>query len=314
MDLFDQKGCLQLNEKLPTLHYCGDFIVRRNWKLGPRILDDNELVFFPQGNGTIYRNGDQVYTLNQPSWVLTKAGETHSYHFGETAATRHLFMHFSGGEWFAPTLFSTMCCDVIPVREGGLPSAIISEILHIAHDEKDTNRCNILISALLSELEYLGNKSKNTSIPSMKYLNNKKEVVSDPSYPLVVSKALTYIRNRLLEPITVAEIAVHCQISHEHLTRVFVRVIGIPLRQMIIQLRLERASHMLRHSTLSIKEIASQCGYAENHYFSRAFTAYYGMTATEYRQEYADPRVQHIVPDERLEENYPINVYFHINP
>jgi AraC family transcriptional regulator len=271
-------------------------------------------LFFPQGTGTIYRKEDQIYTLNQPSWIITRAGETHSYHFGETAATRHLFFHFSGGEWFAPTLLSSIGSDVIPVKEGGLPSAIISQILHIAHGEKNTHRCHILLSALLSELEHLGNKSILTPTPAMNCLENKKEVVSDPAYPLVVSKALTYIRNRLLEPITVAEIAVHCQLSHEHLTRVFVRAIGIPLRQMIIQLRLERATHMLRHSTLSIKEIASQCGYAENHYFSRAFTAYYGMTATEYRKEYADPRVQHIIPDERLEENYPINVYFHITP
>ncbi|KIL42319.1 hypothetical protein SD70_02115 [Gordoniibacillus kamchatkensis] len=106
----------------------------------------------------------------------------------------------------------------------------------------------------------------------------------------------------------------HCKISHEHLTRMFVRSVGVPLRQIIIQLRLERAAYLLRHSTLTVKEIAAQCGYTENHYFSKAFAASFGMTAIAYRKKFADPLVQHVVYDGTANENYPINTYIHLNP
>jgi AraC family transcriptional regulator len=102
-----------------------------------------------------------------------------------------------------------------------------------------------------------------------------------------------------------------CKISHEHLTRTFVNATGMPPPQAIIQLRLERASHLLRHSTLSIRKIAEQCGFAENHYFSRVFASNFGTTATAYRSQYADPRIQHIEPSGLFEVEYPMNAYVH---
>ncbi|WP_156157845.1 hypothetical protein [Gordoniibacillus kamchatkensis] len=66
---------------LPCLHFCGDFVVRRNWKLNERILEEHELVYFPIGTGTVYRCEDQIYTLNEPCWIVTRAGTRHSYVF-----------------------------------------------------------------------------------------------------------------------------------------------------------------------------------------------------------------------------------------
>jgi AraC family transcriptional regulator len=70
---------------------------------------------------------------------------------------------------------------------------------------------------------------------------------------------------------------------------------------------------MLRHSNLSIKAISEKIGFSENHYFSHVFTASYGISATDYRAKYTDPRIQHIAPDDMFEARYPMNTYVHFN-
>jgi AraC family transcriptional regulator len=322
MDLFDHKGDAIVTINMPVLHLCGDFVVRRGWSLGPRILDVNELVFFPQGTETVYRTTDQICILKQSCWVITRKGNEHSYHFGENAATRHLFVQFTEGESFAPGLLGFQGPNSIPSPENGIPTILISHLLRTAHLQRDLNHCNILLSALLSELQHSytdtvvennnNSKPKNT-IGSLTTSRLHFDIGPSSIFPRIVSEALSYIRTHLTEPITVAEIAAHCQMSHEHLTRTFVRSVGLPPRQVIIQLRLERACHMLRHSNLSIKEIADQIGFSENHYFSRVFKASYGLSATVYRAKYADPRIQHIAPDDLYEAPYPMNNYVHFN-
>ncbi|REE81502.1 helix-turn-helix protein [Paenibacillus taihuensis] len=286
--------------KLPVVHMCGDFVVRRNWKLELRRLEQHELVYFPIGTGTTYHIAGKVYTLDKPCWVITRAGVEHGYQFSETSATRHQFIHFTIDESFELALLDAGGPDVIPIREGGFEEQMIRHLLEVSYTGKDSSRSGFLLAALLNELDQLSGAKQ-------------KETVAGSSYSLMVNKALAYMRRHLAEPISVADIAKHCKLSQEHLSRLFAREVGIPLRQMIIQLRLERAAYHLRHSTLSINEIASQCGYTENHYFSRTFAAYFGISASAYRGKYASPAERHVVYEQHIDANYPINTYIYVN-
>ncbi|WP_308639748.1 AraC family transcriptional regulator [Paenibacillus silvisoli] len=285
---------------MPSLHLCGDFVVRRGWKLDKRVLEQHELVFFPIGTGTIYRIADRAYIIDQPCWIVTRAGEAHSYQFSETSATRHQFIHFNVDESFGLELLSENGPDMIPIREGGFQAQLIRHLLEVSYLDKNGGRSSILLAALLHELNQLSQKQK--------------ETVAGSSYSPIVNKALAYLRKHLVDPVSVSDIAMHCKLSQEHLSRLFVREVGIPLRQMMTQMRLERAAYSLRHSTLSINEIAAQCGYSENHYFSRSFAAYFGITASAYRGKYADPSGNHVVYETSIDEKYPINTYIFVNP
>ncbi len=295
---------------MPVLHFCGDFVVRRNWKLEMRVLQEHELVYFPIGTGTVYEVRDRSYTIDGPAWVITRAGTPHQYKFSESSATRHQFLHFSADGALFPHLLLESGADLIPAKESGFHAAMISHLLEITYLEKNSRRSDSLLASLLNELDHLAALAQSAS----RLGNLPQGSKSDTSFSLIVSKAIKYIKSHLAEPITAQEIARHCQISHEHLSRLFVREVGIPIRQMIIQLRMERAAHTLRHSTLSINEIAAQCGYSENHYFSRTFAANFGLSASAYRGKYANPDGQHFVHDVTIEERYPINTYFQLNP
>ena len=296
--------------QMPVLHLCGDFVVRRNWKLDMRVLEEHELVYFPIGTGTIYQTGERSYPIDRPGWVITRAGVPHRWQFSESSATRHLFLHFSADESLFPHLLRENGADPIPAGEGNFHASLISYLLEVTYLEKNGRRSNMLLASLLNELDHLAARAEAISC----FDEPRTESDARSPYSLVVSKAIQYIRRHLADPITAQEIAAHCQISGEHLSRLFVREIGIPPRQMIIQLRLERAAHTLRHSTLSINEIAAQCGFSENHYFSRTFAANFGLSASAYRGKYAVPDAQHFDYDETIEEKYPINAYIRLNP
>ncbi|RMD78365.1 MAG: helix-turn-helix domain-containing protein [Lentisphaerae bacterium] len=62
------------------------------------------------------------------------------------------------------------------------------------------------------------------------------------------------------------------------------RYFGRPPMQIVRDARLARAKYLLRHSTLSLKEIAEQCGYADIYSFSKFFRKNTGMAPGQYRQ------------------------------
>ena len=61
----------------------------------------------------------------------------------------------------------------------------------------------------------------------------------------------------------------------------------IPILQYLINLRIEKAKHMmLEHPDLPVAIIGRNVGYNDPHYFSRAFKKITGLPPTEWRTEH----------------------------
>ena len=67
------------------------------------------------------------------------------------------------------------------------------------------------------------------------------------------------------------KIAKSAAFSKYHFHRIFHSIIGEPLNQYILRLRVEKAAHLLTETQLSITEIAYKCGFSNSSAFSRAF-------------------------------------------
>ena len=52
---------------------------------------------------------------------------------------------------------------------------------------------------------------------------------------------------------------------------------------------MERAKELLEQPDIKIMDIAERLGYADNHYFSKAFRIYYHVTPTQYRNQLQNP-------------------------
>lgn len=73
-------------------------------------------------------------------------------------------------------------------------------------------------------------------------------------------------------------------ITSVQLRKLFRRETGMSPRRFLISLRLRQAARLLQHSTESMKEIATSCGFASDHYFHLVFRRHFLCTPSAYRR------------------------------
>ena len=78
--------------------------------------------------------------------------------------------------------------------------------------------------------------------------------------------------------------AAHFYISKYYLARSFKRRYGETIIACVNSARLDAAKRLLRYTDLTIAEIAAQCGFKEQSYFSRRFRDAEGQTPAAYRR------------------------------
>ncbi len=100
--------------------------------------------------------------------------------------------------------------------------------------------------------------------------------------------AMAYIYENLLNPITPKEIAEHIHISPNHLMHLFKLCTGRPVMDTVMGIRAERGKNLLESTTLSISEVAFQCGYPTLQHFSMHFKKMFGTSPSEYRKQVAE--------------------------
>ena len=111
------------------------------------------------------------------------------------------------------------------------------------------------------------------------------EIVEDPTRAgrLAASQAVRYIEDNLNRQLSLEEIAAHINVSTRQLTRLFSAFTGTSPAQYVRITRLDRASALLSRSELPIKEISHQIGFSDVQYFTRCFTAHFGVSPGAYR-------------------------------
>ncbi|MEU6038792.1 AraC family transcriptional regulator [Actinomadura sp. NPDC047616] len=110
---------------------------------------------------------------------------------------------------------------------------------------------------------------------------------SDPRVPVRddtrVRTVIALMRDRLAEPLTLADLAGEVYLSVYHLVRVFKAATGETPHRYLTRLRIEEAQRLLRNSDLPIAEIAPRCGFASPGALSAAFLRETGMRPSAYR-------------------------------
>jgi AraC-like DNA-binding protein len=104
-----------------------------------------------------------------------------------------------------------------------------------------------------------------------------------PSLHPSVQIALSLIRTHRSDKITVRQIAQKMGVSHNHLTQVFKKSLGVGVKQFIQRDRLNRACHLLTHSSLAIKSIAIETGIPDLQYFNKLIRTMTELSPRAYR-------------------------------
>jgi AraC-like DNA-binding protein len=112
---------------------------------------------------------------------------------------------------------------------------------------------------------------------------NAIEKQEDFTPPLLIGKALAYMRENLHLDISRDETARHAGISPSHFSRLLKERTGRSFTELLRQCRVDLACELLAKDDQSLVEIADRCGFCDQSYFTRVFQDVKGMTPKQFR-------------------------------
>ncbi|UFS66353.1 GlxA family transcriptional regulator [Paracoccus denitrificans] len=93
-----------------------------------------------------------------------------------------------------------------------------------------------------------------------------------------LAQVLARMEANIEEPVSPARLAAEAGLSPRQLERLFARYLGRSPKRYYMELRLERARHLLLQTGMSVMEIGLACGFASTAHFSKCYRATYGCT------------------------------------
>lgn len=96
-----------------------------------------------------------------------------------------------------------------------------------------------------------------------------------------ISAALEYVAAQPLHSVpTVRLLAQKFNISESYLRHKFRDVVGLSFGQYVKRLRFERARHLLKNSSLTVKQAMLEVGMLDHSSFAKSYRKYFGETPT----------------------------------
>lgn len=152
-------------------------------------------------------------------------------------------------------------------------------------EDEDTYRAIRAASARVDEhRRYLNLQERLQSVEDSKmkvfdaYLDSSDDIKSE-----YTQQAIRYIEEHYADDINVRSIAAALSISESHLSKVFKDTIHSTIGEYLTNYRINRACMLLKDPQIRIYEVAVQCGYNDQRYFSVIFKRIMGMTPNEFR-------------------------------
>ncbi len=114
----------------------------------------------------------------------------------------------------------------------------------------------------------------------LRHTQTEKGAYEDSSYePL--RRAISYIHKNYREDLKLSDVAAQAGLSPTYFSAVFHKYIGTSFCHYLTDYRIQAAEKYLRSSDLSLKVIASVCGFTSYSHFVTVFKKYYGVSPSE---------------------------------
>lgn len=266
-------------------HWTGKFQAPDcNWIHMTRPLTDFEFVLVTDGDFYI-GDGTHKSVVHKGEYRIIKP--TENQHGTKASLCSFYWMHFSSdsckikqADTKAENQFYLPEQAAVPHPERLI--VLLKQLSDCDKKYNDKVLCNFLCTTILCELN---NQLKNTK---------NETSCENPNRPLhgaqvaLYSDIVNYINWRIKENILVSEIANYFGYNDKYITTFFKRASGKPIKQFILEQKMEEAKAMLSDSTKQVAQIGYNLGFADNHNFARAFKKITGQTPSEYRNSFAD--------------------------
>ena len=118
------------------------------------------------------------------------------------------------------------------------------------------------------------------------FTNAVSDHLQKPSRSGYSNLAKNYIAQHYREKIRIEDIARKIGISPSYLSRTFSHEMGISISEYVTQVRIEKASNLLKFSDATITQIGEYVHFSSTGYFCKVFKKRYGLLPLAYRAKY----------------------------
>ncbi|WP_040197016.1 AraC family transcriptional regulator [Candidatus Soleaferrea massiliensis] len=270
-DTFKYSYKSQFRENLSlTVYNTGIEQCENGFVCGPRVRDHFLVHYILSGKGT-YTYGDNTYELAKGDLFIIYPSEVTIYKADDELPWEYCWVGFNGTE--AEKLLR--CTDLTPENP-------------VLHYDRDGKMRDHLFKIYKSQGNQLQNESRMTGylylfLSFLMEISTKQQDrdISGISY---IEAAVKYVQHNFSRDIDVCDIAQNIGVSRSHLYRLFIKHLGMPPNEYLSRFRINQACSLLRHSDLSIGEIANSVGFLDQLYFSRVFKKFKGTPPSKYNR------------------------------
>lgn len=236
------------------------------------VLKNAVIHYVTKGYGTFNFNG-KVYNLKQGDIFILLKGMQVDYVASIDDPWEYYWIGFSGSnanEYLNRTSITNSC--VANCKENSKIPQIILNMCEISKTYNPSSSDDILLLKELYSLLY----ALIEEFP-------KPFEYKDKELHTYIQDALNFINSNYMNSITVQEIADYVKLSRSYLYKMFIKNLGISPQRYLINLRMYKATLLLKGTKLPIGEVASRVGYSDSLLFSKTFSKHFSMSPLNYR-------------------------------
>lgn len=248
--------------------------------------DSCEIMYVTSGCCRILLEG-KTCLLNEKEFIFLNSGISHCLTIPDGSACSLLNLEFHCGSQKTP----------VNIADAARESPLLCSFLHSFGDASigyDNGSLGYAVKDLILHLEKSSPSS--SPVPDQMFLTRLLfyrflfELADCLIHPqkeagmVYLKRACSYIADHLTEEIRLPQIASFSGINKSYLQALFSRYMQTTVTGYINKKRLEQAAFLLVNSSLSITDIAFQCGYNSRQHFAKTFQKFYGTGPKAYRQ------------------------------
>jgi AraC family transcriptional regulator of arabinose operon len=280
---------LLYGDRLSLIHNIGEFKTpTADWVHPDRVMDVHLFIYVTHGNLVIWE-GNTEFRLENGDALFLKRGIRHFGIESPSLDSNWFYIHFnidapsfdeqrkyesfsmlhSVNSFFSTSLYRTAIKlpKYIRLSNNNYVERKLKELKDLFGSSNGVR--HLLLSIQLMELFLYCYQMSETQ---------KKYTKAD----ITVNKIIEYLENNSDHKISRNEIAVEIQLNYNYLCDVFKQKTGLSIIEFHTRLRINKATEMLKKTSLNISEIGEILGFSNLFYFSRIFKKITGYSPTDY--------------------------------
>lgn len=215
-----------------------------------------------------------VYQIKSGQGFMIFPGQITTYTADRNLPWEYAWLEFDGLRVKEAIEIAGMSMDqpVYHAKLKDLREDMMKEMLYIIHN-KDASPFH-LIGHLYLFMDYLTRSAAFLNVPKGSKLQD-----------FYIKEALSFIEQNFQNNISVEDIASTCGLNRSYFGKIFKNAVGKSPQEFLLNYRMIKASELLKLTQLSIGDISTAVGYANQLHFSRAFKNIYGISPREWRKQ-----------------------------